>query len=176
MHLQINGDQMPNIELRNNPSSCDGCGSSRIRFYHLPKSKRLWPYVWACDLCGAQVGCHSGTKNPLGFMANKETRKLRADVHELLDRIWKSGWLSRARTYDWLAGMLELEQPTCHIAELTAAQLRAALDVIERYITQHAQRIKQMEQGNHAKPYHETRADRSSTRPQDRRLRKARHG
>lgn len=167
---------MHNVDLRDKPTACDGCGSKRIKWYHLPQSKRLWPYVWACDLCGAQVGCHSGTKNPLGFMANKETRKLRADVHHLLDRIWKSGYISRARTYDWLAGVLELEQPTCHIAELTAEQLKTALDLIERYITQHVQRIKQFEQGNHAKPYNEARADRSSSRSPNHRIRKARHG
>lgn len=44
-----------------------------------------------CESCGAYVGCHNNSKNPLGTMANRETREWRMKAHKSFDPIWKKG-------------------------------------------------------------------------------------
>lgn len=52
-----------------------------------------------CKPCGAYVGCHNNTRQPLGTMANKELRQWRMQVHAILDPIWKTGQLKRKHVY-----------------------------------------------------------------------------
>jgi hypothetical protein len=55
--------------------------------------------VYYCKPCDAYVGCHNNTKEPLGTMANRETREARMRVHHLIDRFWKTGGYSRGFIY-----------------------------------------------------------------------------
>ena len=55
-----------------------------------------------CKNCDAYVGCHNNTKNPLGTMANKELRKLRIECHNLFDKLWKGGEMTRKQAYKYL--------------------------------------------------------------------------
>lgn len=64
--------------------------------------------MWLCKPCDAYVGCHNNTKQPLGTLANKETRKWRMKVHELLDPIWKNGKQSRGSVYRYITKELGL--------------------------------------------------------------------
>lgn len=112
------------------PSLCDNCCSANVR---LTTNDRLygrqygqWPYVYFCDDCNAAVGCHPNTYVPLGRMADKETRHLRAKVHESFDPIWRSGLMSRSDAYRWLASLLEIEYEACHISWLSKDQLKLA--------------------------------------------------
>jgi hypothetical protein len=80
--------------------------------------------IWLCDPCDAYVGCHknSPTHAPLGTLAQASLRKLRKEVHNLLDPIWKLGLQAgekdaRRRTYTWLATQLGLPAKRCHVAE-----------------------------------------------------------
>ena len=41
--------------------------------------------IHICDSCGAFVGCHKGTSNPLGTLANAELRELRKQAHSVFD-------------------------------------------------------------------------------------------
>lgn len=54
---------------------------------------------WLCKPCDAYVGCHQNTKQPLGIMANKETRAWRIKVHAVIDPLWKSGKMKRKEVY-----------------------------------------------------------------------------
>jgi hypothetical protein len=52
-----------------------------------------------CKECQAWVGCHNNTKNPLGTMANYETREWRKQAHDAFDPMWKLGRVSRDEAY-----------------------------------------------------------------------------
>lgn len=86
--------------------------------------RRSFGMIWLCEPCDAYVGCHrnSPTHAPLGTLAQAPLRKLRKEVHNLLDPIWKLGLAvgekdARRRTYTWLAKQLGLPTKRCHVAE-----------------------------------------------------------
>lgn len=119
------------------PKQCDSCGSVAIEFCENGRvyGENLgdWPYLWFCPACNASVGCHSGTKFPLGFMADKETRALRLRCHEAFDPIWKSKYYSRSMAYKWLASKLQIRSACCHIAWLNKEQLEIAIKVSSEF-------------------------------------------
>lgn len=71
--------------------------------------------IWACDPCGARVGCHNGTNKPKGTLANEETRGWRMQAHKAFDPIWQEGNMDRDRAYRWLAKKLGINPNKCHI-------------------------------------------------------------
>jgi len=58
--------------------------------------------VWYCQNCGAFVGCHNNTRDPLGTMANAELREWRKKAHAVLDPLWRSGGWQRKAVYSKL--------------------------------------------------------------------------
>lgn len=83
-------------------------------------------WLWACSnwpKCDAYVGCHGGTRNPLGRLANEELRAAKSSAHAALDRLWKPkrrmdiSWVRNRRkeAYTWLAKTLGIEGRFCHI-------------------------------------------------------------
>jgi len=98
-----------------------------VVYPHRPEfvSKRFW----RCAPCKAHVGCHPGTVNPLGRLANAELRKAKQRVHELLDPIWKSGRMKRTEAYAALAAGMAIAPQNCHIGmfDLTACETAIAV-------------------------------------------------
>ena len=110
------------------PTHCNICCSVEITFTTndtvYGKTYGKWPYIYRCEGCKAYVGCHEGTKIPLGVLADRSTRNLRVKAHEELDKLWRSGLMSRAKAYNWLAGELGIDTSQCHISWLTKDQLK----------------------------------------------------
>lgn len=71
--------------------------------------------IWQCKPCDARVGCHDGTQNPKGKMANAEVRALRVQAHAVFDPVWKKTSKSRADAYKWLAKKMGITTEKCHI-------------------------------------------------------------
>lgn len=126
------------IKLLPEPDSCDMCDSSNIvlttNAVIYGRDYGKWPKLWYCNDCKAAVGCHPNTNIPLGRMADKETRELRKKVHDVFDRIWKSGSMNRSQAYEWLAQGLKIPAPDCHISWLTKEQLSDALVLSSIYL------------------------------------------
>ena len=119
------------------PSNCDSCCSINVE---LTTNDRIygklygeWPFIYYCHDCGAAVGCHCNTHNPLGRMADKETRLLRMQCHNVFDPLWKSGLLSRSAAYKWLASALNIPKEQTHISWLTKENLEVAIVLCKRY-------------------------------------------
>lgn len=119
------------------PRECDQCCSVNIK---LTTNDRVygriygqWPHVYFCEDCGAAVGCHPGTYIPLGRMADRQTRQLRARAHEAFDPLWRSGLMSRSTAYRWLAGELSIEHSACHISWLSKDQLHFVIKRAKEY-------------------------------------------
>lgn len=70
---------------------------------------------WVCDACDARVGCHPGTSNPLGGLANKALREARMAAHDAFDPLWRSGRMTRSEAYAWLAQHVGVTPDQAHI-------------------------------------------------------------
>lgn len=125
----------------------------------LVKGSHVYPHrrdlagkdFWRCDPCDAHVGCHPGSVDPLGALANAEIRRARQHCHRAFDPLWQDAWrlpvyqidahvdprerrraiksirrAARTRSYRWLANQLGIDPEDCHIGHMTdLEQLRA---------------------------------------------------
>ncbi len=66
------------------------------------------------------------------IVSDGPTRKARMRAHAAIDPLWRSGEMSRAGVYRWLAGELGLSSAECHIhlfnAEECARVVQAAAE------------------------------------------------
>lgn len=72
-------------------------------------------YIYQCQNCNARVGCHKGTKRPLGNVANETLRLKRMETHQIFDAYWRAAGMSRSQAYRWLAEQLGLAEAETHI-------------------------------------------------------------
>lgn len=107
---------------------CNICGSHNIE---LKNGK--YGYWFECQCCGATVGCHRGTKKPMGIFADKYMRTLRMQCHNLFDfdafgrRRWTTS-KERNRLYRGLARELGITPERCHFGKMDKAMLEKAKD------------------------------------------------
>lgn len=77
----------------------------------------LWDqYFFCCQPCGARIGCHIGTTEPMGSMANNRLRQLRIRAHTALDPWWRGGLYTRTQVYEALSKKLKIPLAETHIA------------------------------------------------------------
>lgn len=84
---------------------------------------------YQCLPCDARVGCHPGTKAPLGRLANAELRALRSQAHAALDPKWQTGGMTRSAAYAWLAKELQTPDGRVHIGEMNEAECHRVIEV-----------------------------------------------
>lgn len=89
-----------------------------------PRSPKLRDNnFWACPECANFVGCHPGTAQPLGVIANKELKQARMKIHALLDPIWKNGKMPRRDIYTHITGELGYTYHTAWIRSMEEARV-----------------------------------------------------
>lgn len=127
------------------PELCDACCSCNVE---LTTNDRIygriygnWPKIYYCKDCKAAVGCHPGTEIPLGRMADRRIRKLRANTHKVFDQLWKSGAMSRSKAYQWLAGSLQINVDDCHISWLSEQQLNFTIEAASKYYEENSEAL-----------------------------------
>lgn len=91
------------------------CVTGNVVYPHRPDLCSI--NIWVCrnDYCDARVGCHKGSKSPLGTLANAELRAARVEAHAAFDPIWRSKTVTRRQAYVWLADALSIDVDDCHI-------------------------------------------------------------
>lgn len=99
-----------------------------------------------CAPCGAHVGTHLKTGDPLGTLANQSLRTLRSAAHDAFDPIWKKAvdgemynrkarkqyvaqighYIKKHRTaaYAMLAKAMDISVEKCHIGAFTEEQCK----------------------------------------------------
>ena len=93
---------------------CPYCGSQAVlkdafEIYRRPGLGNL--YVCPTKACDAYIGVHEGTKRPKGSLANAALRKLRKQVYESLDALWRDGRdMDRAEVYAAAAEVFGLKE------------------------------------------------------------------
>jgi hypothetical protein len=92
----------------------------------LTDGKEIYPHAmhlksipfWICDKCKNYVGTHHKTEHktrPLGVIPTKEIREIRKRIHNLMDKLWKSGMMKRKNVYREISGVLGYEYHTAEI-------------------------------------------------------------
>lgn len=88
---------------------------------------------WQCLPCDAWVGCHKGTKRPLGRLANAELRAAKMAAHAAFDELWRrttpAGSFDRNGAYAWLAEQLGIERADCHIGMFDVEQCKRVVEI-----------------------------------------------
>lgn len=106
--------------------------------------------IWVCSSCGAYVGCHPNTKDPLGTCAGADLRKARSMLHkQMLDPLWINAPESesykidapsdrlviqraaRKRVYAFLADRLAISADDCHTGMFDLNTCRKAWRVLQ---------------------------------------------
>jgi hypothetical protein len=125
---------------------CPYCGSSAklVDSTVIYRSAGDYGWSWVCERfpkCNAYVGCHPGTKKPLGRLADKELRKAKMAAHAAFDRLWKAkialgSQKKRARGagYQWLADQLGIPADQCHIGMFDAETCRRVVEICKPYL------------------------------------------
>jgi hypothetical protein len=101
--------------------------------------------TWTCVRCQAWVGCHPGTENPLGGLANAELRRLKMEAHAVFDPLWQRKMVrdqcskSRARKagYAWLSQQLGIPPEQTHIGYMNEDECRRVIDICNRIWHKH---------------------------------------
>lgn len=123
---------------------CPYCDSSAVflesseSLYH----GRNYGPVYACIPCQAWVGCHRGTKQPLGRIANAELRRAKVSAHASFDGLWRakmrisgvSKGKARGLAYAWLAKQLGIDPQHCHIGMFDLAMCERVVEVCKPYV------------------------------------------
>lgn len=126
MRRNHNGHSLDPVEI-----ACGECG----KIAELVDGEAVYPHrpdlkaknFYRCN-CGAQVGCHPDTLEPLGPPAGAATRKARSRAHAHFDPLYKEvgrlkpeGGNPRKRGYKWLSGKLGIPFDQCHIGMMSEA-------------------------------------------------------
>lgn len=81
---------------------------------------RALPF-WRCDSCLNFVGCHHKTANrtqPLGCIPNDKIKRMRTEIHAVIDPLWKKKKISRGQLYKRLSESFGRQYHTAEIRSL----------------------------------------------------------
>lgn len=129
------------LEPRAASVKCDYCnndaqlvGGDTI-YPHRPDLHHL--HFWQCAPCDAYCGCHKGTTQPLGRLANAELRQAKQEVHVAFDELWKrttpAGTFDRNGAYEWLAAQLGIKRKDCHIGMMDLETCQRVVEVCVKH-------------------------------------------
>lgn len=101
--------------------------------------RRNYGPVWICVTCDAWVGCHEGTTNALGGLANAELREWKQKAHAAFDPLWEakirrdgcSKSKARKAGYLWLSEQLGIPPEKTHIGYMSVEECQKVVQVCE---------------------------------------------
>ena len=95
-------------------------------------------WLYQCQNCNARVGCHKGTKRPLGNVANEVLRLKRMETHQIFDGFWKKKGMSRTKAYRWLAEQMGLPETMAHIGGFEMEQCQQLIEICRKEGAKHS--------------------------------------
>ena len=124
-----------NIDRYPVPIVCPYCNSSVIFTSNAEIYGRQYGngMCYKCTECNSYVGVHTGTKIPLGRLADKELRELKKECHSLFDPVWqKNKNITRDMAYRILAELLEIHVNECHFGWFDKKTLHRAKQIMSK--------------------------------------------
>ena len=119
-----------------NGSICPYCNGSTEYVDSSEVYGKSYGMVYYCAPCRAWVGVHKGTDIALGRLANGELRKLKIEVHNNLDILWKpeQRTMTRKQAYRWLADKMGLPIEETHIGMFSEDQCKEAIKFLTPFV------------------------------------------
>lgn len=121
--------------------TCPYCGQSA----ELTSSKQVYGgrdygpiYLCRCRPGWSWVGCHKGTTDPLGRLADRELRYWKQEAHKAFDPIWKNRRMTRSKAYKWLSRELGMEPKHTHIGMFDVDQCKAVIRASKNFFKRQA--------------------------------------
>jgi hypothetical protein len=93
--------------------------------------------IYLCKPCDAYVGCHKGTANALGRLANKELREYKKEAHKYFDMLWKEFGFKRKEAYIRLSEYLGLPIYYTHIGMFSVDTCKKVIEWSKEMIKDH---------------------------------------
>lgn len=94
---------------------------------------RSYGMIWLCRPCKAWVGCHKGSHDALGRLADAALRKKKQEFHAAFDPIWKGRHIGRGALYAWLAGKMGISKDLCHGGMFDIGQCDRAVEILKGF-------------------------------------------
>ena len=114
------------------PTKCNLCGG-KVIYNQASKEKSVSGFVYYCTECHAWVGTYPHDKEiAYGPLANFETRKMRAEIHDWFDKLWKNH-NERQAMYQKLANELGIPVDECHFGQLSDDDLQRAYTIVKKW-------------------------------------------
>jgi len=115
------------------PKVCKNCGAEVIFTSNAEIYGREYGNgrCYKCTKCDSYVGVHTGTKVPLGILANKEEREMKKKCHDLFDELWHDS-NQRTQVYKKLALALRIDIKRCHFGWFDYETLQRAYKIIKK--------------------------------------------
>lgn len=116
------------------------CGCQRDVLARLTGGAEIYPHrqdlddkpFWRCDACGNYVGCHHKRQQrtlPLGTIPTSHVRRLRKQLHDQLDPLWRRKQYGRDELYGLISRRLGYE---FHIGEVASVdEVRKVSRILE---------------------------------------------
>jgi len=128
MELDADGRVVP-------PTSCPNCGNPTVDLILNVAFTTIQEVVhpkhrYQCPRCGAAVLTHPDSFEPMGYMADMDTRRMRHRTHTFLEQLWHSSYITRNAAYNQLAAHLDIPPDQCHISWLHYNELVMARDYL----------------------------------------------
>lgn len=115
------------------PEACNLCSSRNVEIgsnEEIFGKKYGNGKIFICRDCGAYVGCHDNG-DALGFLSDKEMRRMKTLCHKRFDIAWKSNKLTRSAAYERLSNILEIPVESCHFGYFDKNNLKEVLSVLK---------------------------------------------
>ncbi len=120
---------------------CDYCGHQASLVADSVIYGRSYGHnAYLCRNCGAYVGSHKGTDEPLGRLANASLRRWKMAAHAAFDPLWQTGVFRgrRKAAYAWLATQMDLPIEQTHIGMFDEQQCQKAIEIIRKGVVDSA--------------------------------------
>ena len=126
----IRAKKKKHIDILQKPKRCRYC-KGRVKletFQHGQFGQKILSR-YKCRKCSASVNCHAGTDLPMGILADRELRRLRAEAHNAMN--WKEIlWKEKQRQYKEFAEHFGWKR-RFHIGMLNKRQARELINYIK---------------------------------------------
>lgn len=119
--------------------TCPYCGSNVLKAQggvvnpHVPGL--VAECYWVCSRypeCDTYVGCHPGTDDPVGTIADLGLREWRRKAHAAFDPMWQGGAMTLAGAHSWMRVSLKVDKKTCSVGLLDVNQCKRLVQFCER--------------------------------------------
>lgn len=122
--------QQPRYPAERSDLQCGDC-SALLQLRETPKGT-----FYGCTrypACRGCVGAHPDG-SPVGTPADAATRRARHLTHELFDKLWRDGYMSRMGAYTWMQEKLGMSVDEAHIGQFDIPTCRRLYALVRDYL------------------------------------------